>query len=208
MATKQTVFVVDDDATLRKSISFAVSSVGLSVETFASAEDFLTAWDPNRPGCLVLDVRMPGMDGLNLQQMLTRRAINIPIVFVTGHGDVPMCAEAMKAGAVDFLEKPFDKEKLLECISRALQVDLQSRRQHDRLARVLERYQLLTDREREVMELLIAGKTTKQIAAHLRISIKTVDNHRNSVLEKMNVANLVELARLAVTHGLPKSPAR
>jgi FixJ family two-component response regulator len=203
MEAEPTVFVVDDDAAMRKSIAFAVRSVGLNVEVYDSAEDFLAQWDANRPGCLVLDVRMPGMDGLHLQQALAGRAGSLPIVFVTGHGDVSMCAEAMKAGAVDFLEKPFEKENLLSCIGHALQIDQDARGERQRRSEVLERYRHLTERERGVMELLIAGKTTKEIASQLRISIKTVDNHRNNVLDKMGVSNLVELARLAVLYGLP-----
>jgi FixJ family two-component response regulator len=149
---------------------------------------------------------MPGMTGLSLQQTLAQRGITIPIVFITGHGDIPACVQAMKAGAVDFLEKPFDRERLLHCIQHALSIDCQTREQRDRRTTVLQRYRLLSQRERDVMQLLVAGKTTKQIAAQLRISSKTVDNHRASVLEKMTVDNLVELTRLAVTYGLPVPP--
>jgi FixJ family two-component response regulator len=206
MDRRQTIFVVDDDLGMRRSIAFAVRSAKLHAETYATAEEFLAAWTPDTPGCLVLDLRMPGMTGLSLQQTLAQRGITIPIVFITGHGDIPACVQAMKAGAVDFLEKPFDRERLLHCIQHALSIDCQTREQRDRRTTVLQRYRLLSQRERDVMQLLVAGKTTKQIAAQLRISSKTVDNHRASVLEKMTVDNLVELTRLAVTYGLPVPP--
>ncbi len=203
MEAEPTIFVVDDDAAMRKSIAFAVRSAGLNVLACPSAEAFLAAWQPGQAGCLILDIRMPGMDGLTLQQTLAEREIGIPIIFVTGHGDIPMCADAMKAGAFDFLTKPFEKKRLLECIQLALKVDHQTRGHHDRRTRAFQCYQLLTEREREVMELLIIGKSTKEIASRLNISIKTVDNHRNRVLEKMAADNLVELTRLAVAYGIP-----
>lgn len=208
MNRSQTVFVVDDDPAMRRSIAFAVCSAGLRTETYATAEEFLAAWRPDNLGCLVLDLRMPGMTGLSLQQTLAQRGVTIPIVFITGHGDIPACVQAMKAGAVDFLEKPFDRDELLHGIRRALSIDRQAREQRDRQATVLQRYQLLSRRERDVMQLLVAGKTTKQIAAQLRISSKTVDNHRTSILEKMTVDNPVELTRLAVTYGLTTTPER
>jgi len=208
MNRSQTVFIVDDDPAMRRSITFAVCSAGWHAETYATAEEFLAAWRPGNLGCLVLDLRMPGMTGLSLQQTLVQRGITIPIVFITGHGDIPACVQAMKAGAVDFLEKPFDREEFLHSIRRALSIDRQTREQRDRQTSVLQRYQLLSRREQDVMQLLVAGKTTKQIAAQLRISSKTVDNHRTSILEKMAVDNLVELTRLAVTYGLPTAPAR
>lgn len=202
MNRRQTVFVVDDDLAMQRSIAFAVRSASLHVETYATAEEFLAAWVPDNPGCLVLDLRMPGMTGLSLQQTLVQRGVTIPIVFITGHGDISACVQAMKAGAVDFLEKPFDRDHLLICIRRALALDRQTREQRDQRATVLQRYQLLSQREQDVMQLLVAGRTTKQIAAQLHISCKTVDNHRASILEKMTVDNPVELTRLAVTYGL------
>jgi len=191
--------VVDDDPDVRKGIETLVKSAGLSVKSYSSASRFLDACERDASGCLVLDVRMPGLDGLGLQKALAARGTAIPIVFITGHGSVPMSVQALKAGAVDFIEKPFDDEKLLQSIRRAMAMDDQSREHRDRRKVYEDRFALLTAREREVMGLLIAGKHTKGIAAELGISIKTVDKHRTKILQKMQVDTVVELVHLALS---------
>lgn len=199
-APEATVFVVDDDPAVRKSLETLLKSVGLSVETFRSAQEFLAAYDPARPGCLILDVRMPGMSGLELQRTLRDRGQDIPIIIVTGHGDVPVAVRALKDGALEFLEKPFSKQMLLEHISEALKRDVAGRDRRGHHEEIAARLALLTDRERQVMELVVAGKVSKEIAAALGLSKKTVDVHRAHVMQKLkleSVAELVELVMIA-----------
>jgi len=191
-----TVFIVDDEADIRRSLEILVASIGLAVETFATAKDFLQRYDSQAPGCLILDVRLPGMTGLELQKELSARGTCPPIIFISGHGDVALASEALRAGAVDFIQKPFAAEALLRRVREAIALDQERRRKHT-LARDAEgRLPTLTDREREIMQLLAAGDSTKQIAQGLSISPKTVDHHRAKVLEKMNVDNPTQLARL------------
>jgi len=199
------LYVIDDDAGVRRSIAFLAHSAGLEAKTYESAAEFLEACSDAVPGCLVLDVCMPGMSGIELQQILLARGISLPLIFVTGHGDVPMCAQAMKDGAFDFLEKPLDPDRLLSVIERAMACDEQMRRDRHSRSLFQQRLVTLTGREQEVLQLVVAGNSTKQIAAQLGISIKTVDKHRAKVLEKMQVENAVELARLAM---LAAPPAR
>lgn len=193
-----TVFIVDDDQAVRKSLEMLFESMDMAVETFPSARDFLSQYSPDRPGCLVLDVRMPGMGGLELQRHLRDNGIHIPVIIITGHGDVPIAVRALKDGAVEFLEKPFSKQLLLEHVQAALLRDARRRRETAHKAGILERLALLSDREREVMDLVVAGKVSKQIALELGISKKTVDVHRGRVMQKMQVESLAELVELAV----------
>jgi two-component system response regulator FixJ len=190
------VFVVDDDEAICESLRLLIGDIGLEVRTFTSARDFVDKYDSSRPGCLVLDVRMSGMSGLELQARLRELGNHIPTIIITGHGDVPMAVEAMKAGAMDFIEKPFRDQVLLDGIQKAIDLDLRIRRQHKERQDVQARIQHLTQREREVMDRLIAGKSNKNIAFDLGISQKTVDFHRANILEKVGVASVVELVRL------------
>jgi FixJ family two-component response regulator len=190
------VFVVDDDEAVCESLRLLIGDIGLEVRTFTSAKQFLEQYDASHPGCLVLDVRMSGMSGLELQSRLVEMAVRIPTIIITGHADVPMAVEAMKAGAMDFIEKPFRDQVLLDSIQKAVDMDLRSRRQHRERQDVQSKMELLTQREREVMERLVAGKSNKSIAFDLGISQKTVDFHRANILEKVGVSSVVELVRL------------
>lgn len=201
MSKELTVFVVDDDQAMRGSLHWLIESVGMQVETFDSAHAFLDAYDPGRAGCLLLDVRMPGMSGLELQAYLGRRAIRIPVIIITGHGDVAMAVKAMKAGAVDFIEKPFDDEQLLNSIRKALEYDEQQRALQARKAEIAARLVALTPREREVMAMVTDGKSNKEIAAALSVSAKTVEVHRARVMDKMRADSLAELVRMAMLVG-------
>lgn len=195
-----TVFVVDDDQAMRKSLHWLIESVGLNVETFPSARRFLESYTPGRPGCLVLDMRMPGISGLELQEKLKARNITIPVIFITGHGDVPMAVRAMKAGAIDFIEKPFNDQLLLDRIQHALEQDAQSRSGQAQRAELAARLALLTPREREVMEMVAEGKPNKVIAAQLGVSAKTVEAHRAKVMEKMQAKSLADLIRMVMAY--------
>jgi len=191
------VFVVDDDEAICESLRLLIGDIGLEVRTFTSAREFLEKYDSSRPGCLVLDVRMSGMSGLELQSRLRELGNHIPTIIITGHGDVPMAVEAMKAGAMDFVEKPFRDQVLLDGIQKAIDLDQRIRRQHRERQDVQARMQLLTQREKEVMERLVAGKSNKNIAFDLGISQKTVDFHRANILDKIGVSSVVELVRLS-----------
>jgi FixJ family two-component response regulator len=191
-----TVFVVDDDRAVAVSLKALIESVNLKAATFPTAQDFLESYDPRVPGCLVLDLRMPGMSGLQLQEHLASRGIAIPIIFVTGHGDVKMAVRALLGGAVDFLEKPFHDQDLLDRVQQALQRDAEQRFGADARASMRKRFDSLTPREREVTDLLIRGKSTKAIAAALNLSCKTVEFHRARVMEKMQVRTSMELMGL------------
>mgnify|MGYP001287901856 CR=1 FL=1 len=190
------VFVVDDDEAVCASLRLLIGDIGLEVRTFTSAKQFLEQYDSSHPGCLVLDVRMSGMSGLELQSRLVETAVRIPTIIITGHADVPMAVEAMKTGAMDFIEKPFRDQVLLDSIQKAIDMDLRTRRQHRERQDVQSRIELLTQREREVMDRLVAGKSNKTIAFDLGISQKTVDFHRANILEKVGVSSVVELVRL------------
>ena len=201
------IFIVDDDASVRKSLTRVMTSAGYAVETFASARDFLTREPCVGPCCLILDVRMPGLTGLDLQEALAGKGHRMPIVFITGHGDISMSVKAMKAGAADFLTKPFDVENLLEAVQRALTMDVKVLGEEGRTAEVLERVERLTPREMEVFALVVTGMLNKQIAAALGIGEKTVKVHRARVMEKMEAASVADLVRLADRAGVivPKS---
>lgn len=195
--SEPTIFVVDDDEAVCHSLSMLVETVGLNAQTYTKAEDFLDAYDPAQAGCLVLDVRMPGMSGLDLQSKLAAKGINIPVIIVTGHGDVPMVVEAMKMGALDFIEKPFRDQILLDNIQKAIKLDAQVRHDQAERADIQAKIDLLSPRQHEVMDLLIGGNSNKTVAYELGISQKTVDFHRSHILKKMGVDSVVELMRLA-----------
>jgi FixJ family two-component response regulator len=196
------VFVVDDDARVRESLKNLIRSVGLGVETFASAQEFLRSKRPDVPGCLVLDVRLQGLSGLELQKQMADADVEIPIIFITGHGDIPMTVQAMKAGAVEFLTKPFRDQDLLDAIQQALKRDREGREQRAKSEELHTRYSLLTPREREVMALVVTGLLNKQIAGELGASEATVKIHRHQVMEKMGAGSLADLVRMADRLGI------
>ena len=202
MSTEPIVFVVDDDQAIRNSLKWLIESVGLQVETYASADEFMRSYYPGRAGCLLLDVRMPGMSGLELQEYLARNDIPIPIIIITGHGDVPMAVRAMKAGAIDFIDKPFNDELLLESIRNALAIDQRQREHQGRRAEIAARLAHLTPREHEVMEMVTEGRSNKEIATDLGVSTKTVEAHRARVMEKMEAGSLAELVRMVMAAGI------
>lgn len=197
--SKPTVFIVDDEEAVRDSLQWLLESSGLTVALFDSAEAFLSSYQPDQPGCLVVDVRMPGMSGLELQEQLAEQHYAIPVIFITGHGDVPMAVQAVKHGAVDFLEKPFNDKALLQIIQRCLEQDRQNRERKQLSDNTSHRLASLTPREREVMQLVVAGKLNKLIADQLNISIKTVEAHRAKVMEKAGVSSLAELVQLVMS---------
>jgi len=199
MTTEATVFVVDDNADLRESLRALMELAGLAVETYASGEEFLAAYGSERPGCLLLDVRLRRSSGLDVQDELRRRKVMLPIIVLTGHGNVPTSVRALKAGAIDFLQKTTPPDVLLERVRAAIEVDRQARAAAADQTAVTERLAHLTRREREVMELLIAGNTSKEIAAALRISVRTVEGHRRMVFSKANVSSAAQLVRVVLS---------
>ncbi|RIK64777.1 MAG: DNA-binding response regulator [Planctomycetota bacterium] len=197
-----TVFVIDDDAAVRDSLKYLIESVGHRVRTFASANEFLDACTTEHAGCILADVRMPGMSGLELQERLVARAILMPTIIITGHGDVAMAVRAMKAGALDFIEKPFSDQVLLDQIHVALERDTREREKRDRQRRIQDRFSLLSPRERTVMDKVVAGKSNKTIAAELGLSQKTVEVHRAHVMAKVKADSLAQLVHMALQNGL------
>lgn len=193
---KSTVYIVDDDQAIRHAMELLMRSVGLDYEIFHSGDDFLSGHTNERAGCLVLDIRMPGLGGLELQEKLNELGSTLPIIFITGHGDVPMAVEAMQKGAVDFIQKPFRDQELLDQISEALKTDQARRTERDQKTEVLDRVGKLTNREREVMDLVVTGKPNKVIAYELGVSQRTVEIHRARVMEKMEARSLAELVRM------------
>jgi len=195
-----TAYVVDDDESIRTLWRWLLESNGIAVQTFATAKEFIDAYRHGGPGCLVLDLRLPGMSGLELQEYLRQREVAIPIVFVTGHGDVPSAVHAIKGGAVDFIQKPFGYKEVVQIIRRALERDAQLRERRARRSEYEERVATLSDREREVMLRVIEGKLNKVIADELEISVKTVEFHRAKVMEKMGVSSVAALVQLRMQY--------
>jgi len=202
---RATVFVVDDDASVRRSLDSLLRSVGLDVHLYASAQEFMRATRPEGPGCLLLDVRLPGMSGLTFQQELAKAGIALPVIFITGHGDVQMTARAMKAGAADFLTKPFEEQALLDAVDAAIERDRVRRGIALRVAELEALYRTLTERERQVMKFVVAGRVNKQIAAEMGLSLVTVKVHRGQVMGKMKAKSVPDLVRMADQLGLPQT---
>lgn len=198
MTDKSTVYIVDDDPDVRDSLKILLEFAGFEVHAFESALKFLSADVRKMDGCLIVDIRMPDMDGLDLQDELARRGINLPVIVITGHGDVPLAVRAMRSGAVDFLEKPFREEALVESIRRAL-ASRKNHRNDAEIEAVKERVASLTDREREVLDLIAEGNTSKEVARALSISPRTVDIHRGHVMEKMHAGNIADLIRMVLS---------
>lgn len=192
------VFIVDDDDAVRSSLRLLLKSVGLPAVAYASATDFLAAWHPEQPGCLVLDVRMPGMSGIELQHELNRRGAIIPVIFISGHGDIPMAVDAIQHGAFDFLQKPFRDQELIDRVQRALATDSTHRGELAKRDAIRERFDSLTPREREVLTLVTQGKANKVMAGDLGVSQRTVEIHRARVMEKMGAASLAQLVRMVL----------
>lgn len=193
---KPTIFIVDDDDGMRRALATLVKTLGYPTETFARAADFLQAYDADQPGCLLLDVRMPEMSGLELQQKLNTSGSMLPVIFMTGHGDVPMAVQAMKEGAFDFLQKPFRDQDLIDSMNRALKLDAENRASLEKHADIRRRFESLTPRETEVMEMLVDGRANKVIAIDLSLSERTVEIHRANVMEKMGVRSIAHLVRM------------
>ncbi|AMN45645.1 histidine kinase [Steroidobacter denitrificans] len=198
---RPTIFIVDDDSAVRDALKLLLRSVGQAVETYASAQEFLDSYGMDRPGCLVLDIRMPGISGLELQQKLNEKHSILPIIFITGHGDVPMAVEAMQAGAVDFIQKPFRDQDLIDRINQALEKDSSNRAALGERNDIRRRLETLTPREHEVLELVVRGKANKVIAGDLKLSQRTVEIHRARVMEKMQASSLAHLVRMVLEVG-------
>lgn len=201
LSREPTVFVVDDDAALRKSLCWLIESINLKVKTFSSARAFLDSYDPQTPGCLVLDVRMPGMSGLELQAKLSTDGVAIPIIVITGYGDVPMAVRAMRAGAVDFIEKPVSDQVLLDRIQQAIAEDSKRRAARHEQSEFHERLELLTPREREVLRMVVAGLSSREIGEQLDVSFKTIEAHRAKIMKKMEATGVPHLVRMAIQAG-------
>jgi two-component system, LuxR family, response regulator FixJ len=199
---KPTIFVIDDDASVRKSLSRLLDSVGFSAESFASADEFLKRERFEGIGCIILDVRLPGLSGMDLQDELNKADYSMPIIFITGHGDIPMSVQAMKKGAVDFLPKPFDEDQLLDALRKAIEKDMQAKAERAGARDILERMEQLTPREYEILQYLITGMLNKQIAFKLGIAEKTVKIHRSRVFEKLGTRSVAELVRMAEKAGM------
>ena len=204
------IAIVDDDPSAREGLSSLLRSAGLRVETFASAQEFLAHSSGEAPSCLLLDLQLPGLSGLDLQKRMAEARLEIPIVFLTGHGNIPASVQAMKAGAVEFLTKPFDEQVLLQAIREAIERDRRSRQQHAEMRGLRERYESLTAREREVMQQVVSGLLNKQVAAELNITEYTVKIHRGHVMHKMHADSLADLVRMAESLGIRshKQPAQ
>ena len=198
MSDSNKVFIVDDDEAVRQSTAWLVESIGLNVSTFASADEFLHSYNDNDTGCIVMDVRMPGMSGLDAQEEMNKRSIKLPLIFITGHGDVPMAVKALKRGAFDFIEKPFNDQHLLDAVQRALKQNSESIELRTAKESIKKRIASLTPRESEVMERVTQGKPNKVIAHELNVSIKTVEVHRARMMEKMEAGSVAELVKITL----------
>jgi FixJ family two-component response regulator len=202
MNEDQTVFIVDDEKPVRDSIKFLMESIGLQAKEFASAQEYLDQFDADAPGCLITDIRMPMMSGLDLQQKLSERALHPPIIMITGHGDVPMAVSAIQHGAIDFVEKPFNNQKLLDIVYKALEIDAKRRGENTKLGDIQQKYQYLTDKEKQVFELVIKGILNKQIAQELFVTQSAIEARRAKIMEKMQANNLSDLMRMGMTMGM------
>lgn len=202
MPLEPIVYVVDDDQAMVESLSWIIESVGLKVQTYTRAQDFLGEYNSDQPGCLLLDVRMPGMSGPELQTRLSALNATLPIIFISGHGDVPLAVRVMKAGAIDFLTKPFNDQVLLESINKALRVDKTNREKKQESAQAEAKFALLSPRELQVLQGIVAGKQNKVISSELNISLKTVEAHRASVMKKMSVKSVPELVKMVLTNNV------
>jgi len=201
-----TVMVIDDDEAVRSSLKLLLRSVKLPVTVYSSAQEFLPKYMVDQPGCLIVDVRMPGMSGLELQQQLNLRGAMVPVIFITGHGDISMAVEAMRQGAFDFIPKPFRDQDLLDRVQKALEKDAKNRREISQTGRIKKQFETLTPREREVLELVTSGKPNKVMAADLRVSQRTIEIHRARVMEKMGANSLAQLVRMVL--GLRETDLR
>lgn len=201
MSTEPIVYIVDDDLEMRKSLMFVIETAGFNVQAYAAAQVFLDEYNPDRPGCLILDVKMPGMSGIELQEQLVSRQINLPILFLTGHANIAMVVEAFKAGAVDFMEKPVKPNVMLKQVHEALQRQIDEFRHREEVRRVFALLETLSPREREVLALVVEGRSSKQIADGLYISTKTVDLHRTHIKKKMKVERVADLVHMILTYG-------
>lgn len=199
LVAEPTVYIVDDDKAVRDSLRWLIESTKLNVKTYDAAQAFLDEYDPSAPGCLLLDVRMPGMTGLELQEKLNQNAIRIPVIIITGHGDVQMAVRAMRQGAMDFIEKPFNDQVLLERVHEAIDKDLTDRHARQDVETIQKRLERLTPREREVLGMVVDGKLSKQIAAELGLSEKTIEVHRGHIMSKMRADNVADLVRMTLT---------
>ena len=203
---KATVYVVDDDSSVRAAVKRLIESTGLPVQAFATAREFLNSKRPDTPGCLILDVCLPGLTGLDLQRELTAEGLHLPVIFLTGHGDIPMTVQALKAGAVEFLTKPFRNQELLQAVGQAVEQDCTARQQRAKLAQLRERYDRLTAREHDVLELVVSGMLNKQIARELGTSEVTVKRHRGQMMEKMQAKSVADLVRMTDKLGISPLP--
>jgi len=204
---KEIVYIIDDDASVREGLGDLLRSVGLEVLTFVSSQEFLDSKRPDVPGCIILDVRLPGRSGLEFQSMLTSLGIELPVIFISAHSDIPISVRAMKAGAIEFLTKPLREQELLDAAYAGIELDCARRQQVALIAELQSRYDPLTPREREIMNLVVAGSVNKQIAAQIGLSEVTVKVHRGHVMQKMQARSLVDLVRMADSLGLTTKPA-
>lgn len=202
MSTDAVIHVVDDDKAMCESMRWLIESVGFNVRTYPGAKQFLESYQDEHTGCLLLDVRMPEMSGLELQEQLNKHHIHLPIIFVTGHGDVPMAVRAMKSGALEFLNKPFNDQELLDSINRAIEIDQERRKNQVQHNQITERLEKLTTRERQVLKLLIQGKLNKMVAAELDLSIKTIELHRSNIMRKLKSRSLAQIISMIYAHDI------
>ena len=205
---KEVVYIIDDDASVREGVGELIRSVGLGVQTFASSQEFLDSKRPDAPGCIILDVRLPGRSGLEFQKVLQNLSIPLPVIFISAHGDVPISVRAMKSGAIEFLTKPLREQELLDAVHAGIEQDRARRQEAELIAELRARYDSLTTREREMMHLVVTGSVNKQIAAQAGLSEITVKVHRGHVMQKMRAKSLVDLVRMADSLGVTAKPAR
>ena len=205
---KEVVYIIDDDASVREGLGDLLRSVGLGVQTFASSQEFLDSKRPDAPGCIILDVRLPGRSGLEFQKVLQNLSIQLPVIFISAHGDVPISVRAMKSGAIEFLTKPLREQELLDAVHAGIEQDRARRQEAELIADLRARYDSLTAREREIMHLVVTGSVNKQIAAQAGLSEITVKVHRGHVMQKMRAKSLVDLVRMADSLGVTTKPAR